>query len=112
MGAVVKEKTLQLHDVLVKFSKEGRTVDMTSLFGKFSSDTFTKIAFGVDLNGLAGDVGAEAYHPFNAAVGVMAEMLGSRLLSPTWVWKLKHFLNIGDERKLKEACDIVHELTY
>ncbi|EGZ13217.1 hypothetical protein PHYSODRAFT_302922 [Phytophthora sojae] len=42
----------------------------------------------------------------------MAEMLGSRLLSPTWVWKLKRFLNIGDEHKLKQACAIVHELTH
>jgi cytochrome P450 len=50
MDTVVKEKTLQLRDVLTRCSKEGCTVDMKSLFGKFSSDAFTKIAFGVDLN--------------------------------------------------------------
>lgn len=79
------------------------------MIGTFSGDTFTKIAFSVDLNGLAD---AENDHPFNEAVDVMAEMLGSRLLSPTWVWKLKRFLNIGDEHKLKQACAIVHELTH
>ncbi|KAG6613952.1 Cytochrome P450 [Phytophthora cinnamomi] len=112
MNTVVKEKTLQLREVLTKCSKEGRTVDMKSLLGKFSGDTFTKIAFGVDLNDLTGDVDAKNDQPFNAAVEVMTEVLGSRLLSPTWVWKLKRFLNVGDERKLKQACEIVHELTH
>ncbi|KAE8896484.1 hypothetical protein PF005_g3388 [Phytophthora fragariae] len=112
MEAVVKEKTLQLRDALTECSKEGRPVEMKSLLGKFSGDTFTKIAFGVDLNGLAGDVDAENDHPFNAAVEVMSEALGSRLLSPTLVWKLKRFLNVGDERKLKQACEVAHELTH
>jgi len=111
MDTVVKEKTLQLRDVLARCSKEGCTVDMKSLFGKFSSDAFTKIAFGVDLHGLVGDVDSAADHPFNAAVEVMAKGLGSRLFSPAWVWKLKRFLNVGEERKLKEACGVVHEMT-
>lgn len=106
MATVVKEKALHLRDALAKCAKEGRTVDMKSLLEKFSGDTFTKIAFGVDLNGMESD------HPFNKAVDVMSETLDSRLLSPTWLWKMKRFLNVGDERKLKEACAIVHELTH
>ncbi|GMF12671.1 unnamed protein product [Phytophthora lilii] len=81
MDTVVKEKTLQLRDVLMKCSEEGRIVDMKSMFGKFSSDTFTKIAFGVDLNGLSDDVNAGLDHPFNAAVEVMAEEIKEKLPS-------------------------------
>ncbi|OWZ11374.1 Cytochrome P450 [Phytophthora megakarya] len=111
VDAVAKEKSLQMRDVLAEYAKQHKVVSMKSLLGKFSSDVFTKIGFGVDLNGLGGGVD-EADHPFIGAVEVYDDVLGARLKSPTWYWKLKRFLNIGDERELKHASKIVHDLTH
>ncbi|GMF52588.1 unnamed protein product [Phytophthora fragariaefolia] len=111
VDAVAKEKSIQLRDVLADCAKQGRVVSMKSLLTKFSNDVFTKIGFGVDLNGLGGDVNADMDHPFIKALEVYTAVLCARLLSPTWLWKLKRFLNIGDERALKYANKVVHDLT-
>ncbi|KAE9280541.1 hypothetical protein PR003_g27934 [Phytophthora rubi] len=66
----------------------------------------------MDLNNLAGDVDSEMDHPFMEAVEVYTEVLGARLLSPTWMWKLKRLLNVGDERALKHANKVVHDFTH
>ncbi|KAE9291020.1 hypothetical protein PF008_g25438 [Phytophthora fragariae] len=112
VDTVSKEKSLQLRDVLAECAKQGRVVSMKSLLTKLSGDIFTKIGFGVDLNNLAGDVDSEMDHPFMEAVEVYTEVLGARLLSPTWMWKLKRLLNVGDERALKHANKVVHDFTH
>ncbi|KAG6613880.1 Cytochrome P450 [Phytophthora cinnamomi] len=112
VDAVAKEKALQMRDVLAECAKQERVVSMKSLLTKLSGDVFAKIGFGVELNNLAGDVDSEMDHPFMKAVETYTEVLGSRLLSPTWVWKLKRFLNVGDERELKHANKVVHDFTH
>uniref|UniRef100_M4B8I0 Uncharacterized protein n=1 Tax=Hyaloperonospora arabidopsidis (strain Emoy2) TaxID=559515 RepID=M4B8I0_HYAAE len=110
MNEVIMEKSMKLRDVLAQCAKEGRIVPMKSLLGKFSSDVFTKVGFGVDLHGLDGDVNSEMDHPFIKAIDGYAEVFGARLQSPMWFWKLKRFLNIGDERMLKQCIKVVTEL--
>ncbi|CAI5746021.1 unnamed protein product [Peronospora destructor] len=110
MNEVVIEKTIRLRNVLTQCAREGRVVPMKSLLGKFSSDVFTKIGFGVDLHGLDGDIDSKMDHPFIEAVDGYAEVFGARLQSPMWFWKLKRFLNIGDERMLKRCIKIATDL--
>ncbi|KAG2772955.1 hypothetical protein PC129_g1393 [Phytophthora cactorum] len=110
MDEVIMEKSIKLRDVLAQCAKEGRVVPMKSLLGKFSSDVFTKIGFGVDLHGLDGDINSEMDHPFIEAVDGYAEVFGARLQSPMWYWKLKRFLNIGDERMLKRCIKVATDL--
>lgn len=110
MDEVIIEKTTKLRDVLATCAKDQKVVPMKSLLGKFSSDVFTKIGFGVDLHGLDGDVNAEMDHPFIQAVDDFAEVFGARLQSPMWYWKLKRFLNVGDERVLKRCKKVSEDL--
>ncbi|RLN57270.1 hypothetical protein BBJ28_00018878 [Nothophytophthora sp. Chile5] len=110
MDAVVIEKTLQLRDVLAECARQQKTVSMKSLLGKLSSDVFTKIGLGVDLNGLGGDVDAEMDHPFIHAVETIGVVFQSRLLSPMWLWKFKKMLNIGEERQLRKESKIIQDL--
>ncbi|RLN27224.1 hypothetical protein BBJ28_00009513 [Nothophytophthora sp. Chile5] len=49
MDAVAIEKTLQLRDVLAG-ARQQKPVSMKSLLAKLSSDVFTKVGLGVDLN--------------------------------------------------------------
>lgn len=112
MEHVIKEKSIKLCNVLAECARDRRIVPMRSLLGKFSSDVFTKVGFGVDLHGLDGDLNSEMDHPFIQAVDGYAEVFGARLQSPMWYWKLKRFLNIGDERMLKRCIKIATELLY
>ncbi|KUG00669.1 Cytochrome P450 [Phytophthora nicotianae] len=79
MDAVVIEKSLQLRDVLAECARLNKPVSMKSLLSKLSSDVFTKIGFGVDLNGLGGDVDVEMEHPFIKAVETFGYVFQSRL---------------------------------
>ncbi|CAI5736472.1 unnamed protein product [Hyaloperonospora brassicae] len=110
MDEVIREKSIKLRDVLAQCAREHRVAPMKSLLGKFSSDVFTKIGFGVDLHGLDGDINTEMDHPFIKAVDGYAAVFGARLHSPMWFWKLKRFLNIGDERMLKRCVKVVTDL--
>ncbi|KAE8896318.1 hypothetical protein PF003_g19543 [Phytophthora fragariae] len=110
MDAVVMEKTLQLRDVLAECARSNRPVSMKSLLTKLSSDVFTKIGFGVDLNGLGGDVDDEMEHPFIKAVETYGSVFQSRLQSPMWLWRLKKRLGVGEEDELRKARIIVHDL--
>ncbi|KAH7299434.1 hypothetical protein KP509_24G011100 [Ceratopteris richardii] len=40
---------------------------------------------------------------------VALEVIANRFLLPTFLWKLQRFLNIGSERKLREALKVVNE---
>jgi cytochrome P450 len=110
MDAVVVEKSLQLRDVLAECARLNKPVSMKSLLGKLSSDVFTKIGFGVDLNGLSGDVDVEMEHPFIKAVEMFGSVFQSRLQSPMWLWRLKKRLGVGEEGELLKAKKIVHDL--
>ncbi|KAG7398418.1 hypothetical protein PHYBOEH_011219 [Phytophthora boehmeriae] len=110
MDEVVIEKSLKLRDVLAECARLKKPVSMKSLLAKLSSDVFTKIGFGVDLDGLGGDVDVEMEHPFIKAVETYAFVIQSRLQSPMWLWRLKKRLDLGEERDLRKARKTVHDL--
>ncbi|KAG7392782.1 hypothetical protein PHYPSEUDO_014269 [Phytophthora pseudosyringae] len=110
MDAVVIDKSLQLRDVLAECARLNKPVSMKSLLSKLSSDVFTKIGFGVDLNGLGGDVDVEMEHPFIKAVETFGYVFQSRLQSPMWLWRLKKRLGLAEEGELRKAQKIVHDL--
>jgi len=106
MEPVIREKTLQLRDVLAQCTKDGQSVSMKSLLSKFTSDVFTRIGFGVELNQLASDVLVDEHHPLDIALHAVQ----NRFQSPMWMWKLARFLNVGAERQLGENMKIVNDM--
>ncbi|KAL4177971.1 hypothetical protein KRP22_002897 [Phytophthora ramorum] len=111
MDEVIIEKVTKLREVLAGCAKEGKVVPMKSLFGKFTSEVFTKIGFGVDLHSLESDPCCDSNNAFIKAVDVYAEVFGARVQSPAWFWKLKRFFSIGDEGRLKESAKVAEGLT-
>ncbi|OWZ10855.1 Cytochrome P450 [Phytophthora megakarya] len=105
MNAVIREKTLKLRDLLAKCGEKGDPVSMKMLFNKFTADTFTRIGFGVEVNGLDDPVDVDTTQPVDAALQVVQ----TRLQSPVWLWKLRRFLNIGSERVMRESMQKVHD---
>ncbi|EGZ21888.1 hypothetical protein PHYSODRAFT_492842 [Phytophthora sojae] len=105
MKSVVREKTVQLREVLATCAERGQTVSMKSLLNKFTADTFTRIGFGVDLNGLADPVDVDTSQPLDTALGVVQ----TRLQSPVWLWKPRRFFNVGSERVMRENMQQVQD---
>ncbi|GMF54863.1 unnamed protein product [Phytophthora fragariaefolia] len=106
MEPVIREKTLQLRDVLAQCADREQTVSMKSLLSKFTSDVFTRIGFGVELNQLGGDVLVDDSHPLDIALHAVQ----NRFQTPMWMWKFARFLNIGAEKRLKENMSIVNDV--
>ncbi|KAG7392780.1 hypothetical protein PHYPSEUDO_014267 [Phytophthora pseudosyringae] len=111
MDEVIIEKVTQLKQVLAQCAKDGKVVPMKSLFGKYTSEVFTKIGFGVDLHTLESDPCSDSNNAFINAVDVYAEVFGARIQSPSWFWKLKRFLGIGDEGRLQQSAKVAEGLT-
>jgi cytochrome P450 len=105
MNAVIREKTVKLRDVLAKCAERGDVVSIKSLLNKFTADTFTRIGFGVEANGLDDPVEVECKQPLDAALQVVQV----RLQSPVWLWKLRRLLNIGSERVMRESMQQVND---
>ncbi|KAG6613975.1 Cytochrome P450 [Phytophthora cinnamomi] len=111
MDEVIIEKVTTLKEILADCAKTGKVVPMKSLFGKFTSEVFTKIGFGVDLHSLEIDPCSDSNNAFIKAVDVYAEVFGARVQSPSWFWKLKRFLSVGDEGRLKQSAKVAEGLT-
>ncbi|KAF4040944.1 putative cytochrome P450 [Phytophthora infestans] len=91
MNTVVREKTVKLRDVLAMCAERGDSVSMKSLLNIYTADTFTRIGFSVELNGLDEPVDVDTTQPLDAALRVVQ----TRLQSPVWLWKLRRFFSIG-----------------
>ncbi|KAG7400875.1 hypothetical protein PHYBOEH_004087 [Phytophthora boehmeriae] len=106
MEPVIREKALQLRNVLARCADRDQVVSMKSLLGKFTSDVFTRIGFGVELNQLGGDVLVDEMHPLDIALHAVQ----NRFQTPMWMWKLTRFLKIGAERRLRDNMKIVNDM--
>ncbi|KAH7674445.1 Cytochrome P450 protein, partial [Dioscorea alata] len=99
--------TTHLLPILSSAAVSGHALDLQDTLERFSFDNVCKLAFNVDPSLLAGDsvYGARFARAFETAVAVSV----SRFAQPQFVWRLRRLLNLGDERKLKEAMKTVNE---
>lgn len=92
-------------------SDEGGTVDLQDLLRRFAFDNICTIAFGTDPASLrpGSGVGAED-HSFFDAFDAAVKISSARMFAPLpLVWKLKRFLNVGSERKLRNVMKTIDE---
>ena len=77
---------------------------------RFAFDTICMVAFGHDPGCLAdGGTLAEARSDFMHTFGEAQDLIVGRFLEPIEVsWKVKKWLNVGTERRLKKAIADVH----
>ena len=85
---------------------EGRTVDLQEILKRFAFDVVCKVSLGWDPDCL------DLTRPVPALVeafDVAAAISARRATEPVHaVWKLKRLLNVGSERRLREAIKTVH----
>jgi len=112
MDDVIIEKTYKFCAVLSAAVHSGEPISMKLLLSKFTSDVFTKVGFGVDLKSLENTLTGVADHPFLEAAEDFGPMIQVRIQSPKWLWKIKRFLNIGNERRFKRSAAVVHDAVH
>ncbi|KAG6615311.1 Cytochrome P450 86A2 [Phytophthora cinnamomi] len=106
MTPIVQENVLLLQQILTKASKIHESFDASKLLQHFTMDTIAEIGFGYKLRSLT----AGKVHPFEAAFDDANRISTERFTIPTWIWKLKRWLNVGSERRLREAIGETNDL--
>ncbi|XP_065867873.1 cytochrome P450 94C1 [Euphorbia lathyris] len=86
----------------------GGILDLQDVFRRFSFDTICKFSFGLDPGCLKLSMPISEFAlAFDTASCLSAERA---LAASPIVWKVKRLLNIGSEKKLKQAIKLVDEL--
>lgn len=85
-------------------------LDLQDAFRRFSFDIISRFSFGLDWGCLQLSLPmSEFAEAFDIASKLSAERA---MMASPFIWKMKRLLNVGSERKLKEAIKIVDELAY
>ncbi|KAF1319103.1 Cytochrome p450, partial [Globisporangium splendens] len=104
MHDVVHAKIGTLCRVLhVYASRKGEPISLKSVLGHFAADVFTKMGMGVERSTLENGLQGFDSDDFIQSSRTISRTLQMRFHQPMWLWKLKRFLNIGDEKQFKEC---------
>ncbi|KAK2665990.1 hypothetical protein Ddye_004564 [Dipteronia dyeriana] len=95
--------------IIEHVSKLGLEVDLQDLFQRFTFDTTCRLVFGFDSNSLSVEL---PIIPHEKAFDDLERISFKRYLMPKAYWKLMRWLQIGDERKFKEAWDVFDRFLY
>ncbi|XP_059627470.1 cytochrome P450 94C1 [Cornus florida] len=105
--------TSQIHwrllPILSSFScKENTVLDLQDVFRRFSFDNICQFSFGLDPGCLQLSLPAS---DFAVAFDLASKLSAERAITVSpLVWKIKRLLNLGSEKKLKEAIKVVDKL--
>ncbi|KAG7390664.1 hypothetical protein PHYPSEUDO_007126 [Phytophthora pseudosyringae] len=103
MTPVIQRHTLQLQKVLLKAAAARKPVDLYMLMHRFTFKAFAEMVFNNTLD----SIDSEHEHPFEQAFDEAQSIVAGRLQQPVWLWKLKRWINVGQERKLREDMTLV-----
>ncbi|KAG6691003.1 hypothetical protein I3842_10G042400 [Carya illinoinensis] len=108
MENVTVETMTRLVPILSKAAETASVLNFQDILERFAFDNVCKLAFNVDPGCLGGDgtVGAKFMRAFGDAATLSS---GRFLYAIPILGKLKKFLNIGSERRLRDAIRTVHE---
>uniref|UniRef100_A0A0R0EGK4 Cytochrome P450 n=1 Tax=Glycine max TaxID=3847 RepID=A0A0R0EGK4_SOYBN len=109
------EKTIQnkvqnsLLPMLDHMHQQRKVVDLQDVFGRFTFDNICSLVLGYDPNCLSVDIPEVAIEKaFNEA----EESIFYRHTVPKCVWKLQKWLQIGQEKKMTEACKTLDQFIH
>ena len=103
MTPTVQKCARALQRVFAKAAKEQTVLDVHHIMGRFTLEAFAEIEFGAQLGLL--ESGKD--HTFETAIDDANHISLERFAVPMWVWKLKRWLNIGSERRLREDMQVI-----
>ncbi|GMY19685.1 cytochrome P450 94A1-like [Fagus crenata] len=109
MENVTVEINTRLLPILSKASQTQRVLDLQDILERFAFDNICKLAFNVD-PGCLGDDGTTGNTEFMKAFEDATTLsFGRFMYASSFLGRVKKYLNVGSERKLKDSIKIVHE---
>jgi cytochrome P450 len=109
MQNVTIEINTRLLPILSKASQTQRVLDLQDILERFAFDNICKLAFNVDPGCLGGD-GTTSNTEFMKAFEDATTLSCGRFMYPSpFLGRVKKYLSVGSERKLKDSIKIVHE---
>lgn len=114
-GRVLREHlNCRLLPLLDAAAGSGVALDLQDVLRRFSFDNVCGVAFGVESSTLleleAGDRRSRRHEAFFAAFDDAVEISFARILHPTTlVWKAMRLVNVGSERRMREAIGVIDE---
>ncbi|KAJ4787129.1 Cytochrome P450 [Rhynchospora pubera] len=112
VDTVHSEITNRLLPILQRAAEKGVKVELQDVLERFAFDNICRVAFGEDPACLTEEEvsgGSSTSQEFMAAFTDAQDLSTARFLGPFEnLWKIKKFLNIGSEKRLKKALSIVH----
>ncbi|XP_061355060.1 cytochrome P450 94C1-like [Gastrolobium bilobum] len=108
MELVTDEIQTRLIPLMAMASDGRRVLDLQDILRRFSFDNICKFSFGLDPGCLLPSLPVSNLAvAFDLASKLSAER--AMTVSPA-IWKMKRLFNIGSEKKLKEAINVVNDL--
>ncbi|XWS75277.1 hypothetical protein CRYUN_Cryun01aG0072500 [Craigia yunnanensis] len=106
---VATEIKCRLLPLLSSFSgKDGTILDLQEVFRRFSFDNICKFSFGLDTGCLESSL---PISQFADAFDLASKLSAERAMAPfPLLWKIKRLFNIGSEKILREAIEVVNVL--
>ncbi|KAJ6410301.1 hypothetical protein OIU84_007117 [Salix udensis] len=107
---IIQRKVSQgIFVILEHFSEQREEVDMQDVLKRFAFDFVCLLMLGFDPNSLSIEFPRV---PYKQAYYDMEEVALQRHLKPQRFWKLQKWLQIGEERKMKNGSEIFDRLLY
>ncbi|KAI9120393.1 hypothetical protein K1719_007426 [Acacia pycnantha] len=106
---VRKKVEKSLFPVLDHVEREGIEVDLQAMFNRFNFDIVCSNVLGYDPQSFAIDFPKVACE---TAFTEVEESLFLRHIVPKSIWKLQSWLQIGPEKKMSRACEVLDRFLY
>ncbi|DBA00476.1 TPA: LOW QUALITY PROTEIN: hypothetical protein N0F65_002719, partial [Lagenidium giganteum] len=112
MEESIQDKAKVLCQVLDKLGQAGASFSLKRLLQQLTCDIFARVGFGIELNCMhnAYLAATPSSHPFLQSMADTSRVLQARMQQPTWLWKLKRYLDIGQEKVALQGHQAVHDL--
>ncbi|GAB4851792.1 hypothetical protein Ancab_031191 [Ancistrocladus abbreviatus] len=112
LDGVRSEIHTRLVPLLKHSAKRGQVLDLQDALERFAFDNVCKVAFNVDPHCLGSSVDSGAGKKFDFMQAFEAATTASTdrfMCGSDFIWIVKKLLNLGSEKRLKEAIKIIHE---
>ncbi|RLN90103.1 hypothetical protein BBJ28_00022842 [Nothophytophthora sp. Chile5] len=104
MAPISQKYAKQLVGILKEAAASKQPLDAFGLIHRYTLDVFAEIGFGTETGALEG-----RYQPFGNALDAAQYIVAARCKEPTALWKIKRWLNVGSERRLRESMRVFNE---
>lgn len=102
----IQSRLIPLLSSFAAAGQEDKVLDLQDVFRRFSFDNICKFSFGLDPGCLQLSL---PISNFAAAFDLASKLSAERAMSASpIIWKFKRFLNLGSEKKLKEAIKTIN----